>query len=166
MIGDDLTVSVDGHLERVTKPALEALDALWQTVRELPISAYELRAMRWLLDSGSTTDLERLMNGSGSVDWPLGLAGGGQAIVRVWHGDGLTPAQRVGARYTVEQLPADDRGRRPWVVRDAETGGLVTAGTSRVRPLEFAIEECVDAWVRGQVNLAGYRVMPGGSVTR
>ncbi|MFD8787997.1 hypothetical protein [Kitasatospora sp. NPDC059599] len=52
------------------------------------------------------------------------------------------------------------------MVRDAETGGLVTAGTSGVRPLEFAIEECADAWVRGQVNLAGYRVMPGGSVTR
>ncbi|MEU8927104.1 hypothetical protein AB0D10_40335 [Kitasatospora sp. NPDC048545] len=166
MIDDDLTVSVDGHLERVTKPALEALDALWQTVRQLPISSYELQAMEWLLGSGSTADLERMMNGGGSVDWPLGLVGGGQAIVRVWHGDGLTRAQRTGARYTVEQLPADDRGRRPWVVRDAETGSLVTAGTSGVRPLEFAIEECADAWVRGQVNLAGYRVLPGGSVTR
>ncbi|MEV7770605.1 hypothetical protein [Kitasatospora sp. NPDC086791] len=157
---DSLTVAVDGHLESVTKPAPEALDALWQTVRQLPISAYELRAMEWLLGSGSTADLERMMAGSGSVDWPLGLADGGQAIVRVWHGDGLTPAQRVAARYRVEESPADERGRRPWVIRDSVTGGLVTAGSSGVRPLEFAIRESADAWIRGQVNLAGYRVMP------
>lgn len=153
---DSLTVAVDGHLERTTLPALEALDALWEAVRQLPISAYELRAMGWLLASGNTADLERMMDGNGVVDWPLGLNGGGQAIVRVWHGDGLTKAQRVASRYAVVQLPADDAGRRLWTIHDAETDDLVRTGARR--PLQFAIRESADSWIRGQVSIAEYRV--------
>jgi hypothetical protein len=166
-IEGDLTVAVDGHLDRVTKPVPEAMEVLWQTVRQLPISDYELKAMGWLLGSGDTADLERMMAGSGVVDWPLGLVGGGQAIVRVWCGDGLTRAQRIAARYTVVQLPTDELGRRMWAIEDAETGGLVTAGTGR-RPLMFPIRETAGEWIRGRVNLAGYRsgAFPGGSVAR
>jgi hypothetical protein len=158
LIDDDLTVSVDGHLERVTKPALEALDVLYQAIRQLPISAYELQAMKWLLASGSTADLERMMDGSGVIDWPLGLSDGSQAIVRVWHGDGLTKAQRVGARYAAVQLPVDKLGRRLWVIRDAETDDLVRTGA---RTLQFSIQESATAWILGQVNLAGYRAGAG-----
>jgi hypothetical protein len=161
-IEDTLTVAVDGHLERVTKPALEAMDVLLQAIRQLPISEYELRTMGWLLNSGNTEDLERMMDGSGTVDWPLSLDGGGQAIVRVWHGDGLTRAQRVGARYSVMQLPADGLGRRLWVIRDAETDELVHAGP---HPLQFSIRESATAWILGQVNLAGYRTFPAGAGT-
>ncbi|MFE5588031.1 hypothetical protein [Kitasatospora sp. NPDC056531] len=160
MIQDDLTVAVDGHLERVTKPALEALDVLWQAVRQLPISKYELQAMEWLLASDSTADLERMMGGNGVIDWPLGLPGGGQAIVRVWYGDGLTRAQRVGARYTVVQLPADYLGRRLWAIQDAETDDLVRTGPDA---LQFSIRESAIAWILGQVNLAGYRAFPAGA---
>jgi hypothetical protein len=155
---DPLTVAVDGHLERVTKPALEAMDVLLQAIRQLPISEFELQAMGWLLNSGNTADLERMMNGSGVVDWPLGLNGGDQVIVRVWHGDGLTRAQRVGARYTAVQLPADGLGRRLWAIRDAETDDLVSTGP---HPLQFSIQESATAWILGQVNLAGYRAGVG-----
>jgi hypothetical protein len=160
LIDDDLTVSVDGHLKRVTKPALEAMDVLLQAIRQLPISEFELRAMGWLLASGNTADLERMMDGSGVVDWPLGLEGGGQAIVRVWHGDGLTRAQRVGARYAVVQLPADGLGRRLWAIRDAETDDLVRTGAHK---LQFSIQESASAWILGQVNLAGYRIIPAAT---
>ncbi|WP_280684797.1 hypothetical protein [Kitasatospora sp. MAA19] len=156
---DDLTVSVDGHLEPVTAPALQALDILWQTLRELPIGEYQLRAMERLVGSGDTRDLERWMHGDEATDWTLGLDGDAVAVVRVSYGSGLTCRQRVAARYTVVQLPADQRGRRPWVIRDAVTGGLVTAGTGP-RPLEFSIRESADEWTRGRVNLAGYRAVP------
>ncbi|WP_280685522.1 hypothetical protein [Kitasatospora sp. MAA19] len=156
---DELTVAVDGHLEPVTAPPLEALETLWQAVCALPISDYERRAMQRLLGSGTTDDLERRMNGDETTDWPLTLDGDSLVIVRVSYGDGLTYRQRVAARYTVVQLPADQRGRRPWVIRDAETGGLVTAGTGP-RPLEFSIRESADEWTRGRVNLAGYRAFP------
>jgi hypothetical protein len=155
---DTLTVAVDGRLERVTKPALEAMDVLYQTIRQLPISEFELKSMGWLLNSGNTSDLERMMDGSGVVDWPLGLSDGSQAIVRVWHGDGLTKAQRVGARYTAVQLPADELGRRLWAIRDAETDDLVHSGP---RPLQFSIQESATAWILGQVNIAGYRAGAG-----
>ncbi|MGW2371641.1 hypothetical protein [Kitasatospora sp. NPDC001683] len=152
---DTLTVAVDGHLERVTKPALEALDVLWATVRHLPISEYELKAMSWMLASGSTADLERMMDGAGVVDWTLGLDGGGQATVRVWHGDGLTHAQRVAARYSVVRVEADTLGRRMWGIRDAMSGRLVAS--SGYRPLRFSTPESAREWIRSRVNLAGYR---------
>jgi hypothetical protein len=161
-IEGDLTVAVDGYLEPVTKSAAEALDALWQAVSQLPISAYELQAMEWLLASGSTADLERMLDGSGVVDWTLRLDGGGQAIIRVWHGDGLTKAQRVGARYSVVQLPADELGRRLWAIRDTETDDLVRTDE---HPLQFSIQESATAWILGQVNIAGYRVFPAGTGT-
>ncbi|MEU4296326.1 hypothetical protein [Kitasatospora aureofaciens] len=163
-VDDPLTVAVDGHLEPVTRPALEALDALWQAVRLLPISAYELRAMEWLLGSGSTADLEHMMDGSGAVDWPLGLEGGGQAIVRVWHGDGLTRAQRVGVRYAVEPLPPGPRGGRSWAVRDTETGCLVQDDEGTVRT--FSMESSAQGWVQRQSYIAGYRGLPGREVAR
>ncbi|MFJ9771261.1 hypothetical protein ACIRVF_08450 [Kitasatospora sp. NPDC101157] len=161
---DPVTVAVDGHLDRTTLPALEALDVLWQTVRRLPVSAYELQAMEWLLGSGSTGDLERMMDGSGVVDWPLGLDGGGQAIVRVWHGDGLTRAQRVGARYTAEPLPPGPRGGRSWAVRDAETGALVQDDEGTLR--RFSMESGAQEWIQRQGYIAGYRGLPGREVAR
>ncbi|WBP89554.1 hypothetical protein [Kitasatospora cathayae] len=151
---DSLTVAVDGHLEPVTRPVLEALDVLWETVRQLPISEYELKAMGWLLASGNTADLERMMDGNGVVDWPLGLDGGGQATVRVWHGDGLTHAQRVAARYSVVQLEADTLGRRMWAIHNVVSGALVSSGR---HPLRFSTPESAGEWIRSRVNLAGYR---------
>ncbi|MFH9348311.1 hypothetical protein [Kitasatospora sp. NPDC017646] len=156
---DSLTVAVDGHLNRTTLPALEALDTLWQTVRQLPISAYELTAMERLLGSGGTADLSRMMDGSGVVDWPLGLTSGGQAIVRVWHGDGLTHAQRVGAQYTVEALPPGPRGGRSWAIRDTETDALVRDDEGTVRA--FSMESSAQGWVQRQAYIAGYRGLPG-----
>ncbi|MEV7773064.1 hypothetical protein [Kitasatospora sp. NPDC086791] len=166
MLRTDLTVSVDGYLEPVTQTPRTALDTLWQTVRALPMDDCQRRGMALMLGSGSTADLERWMGDDSATTITVGLADGSRAIVRVSYADGLTAAQRVASRYSVEELPADDRGRRPWVIRDAETGGLVSAGTSGVRPLEFAIRESADAWIRGRVNLAGYRVMPYVPATR
>ncbi|MFB7907631.1 hypothetical protein ACFC1T_14460 [Kitasatospora sp. NPDC056076] len=159
MITDPLTVSVDGHLDPVTAPALEALARLWETVRQLPISEYELRAMGWLLNAGNTADLERMMAGSGTVDWPLSLGGGQNAIVRASHGDGLTPAQRVGARYVPEQhnSPQWRGGQMPWVIRDCLDDDIVLEDG---RPLLFDTKADADAWRLRQVQLASYRRGP------
>lgn len=155
MINDDLTVSVDGHLERVTKPALEALDTLWATLRELPIGEYQHRAMERLLASGSTADLERMMYGDGVIDWVLDLGGEDRAIVRVWHGDGLTASQRIAVRYQPEQVQVPGRGVPGlWAVRDTQSGKLVHQDGE---VLHFAIEESARGWIGRQVNLAGYR---------
>ncbi|MFD5467260.1 hypothetical protein ACFWIQ_31215 [Kitasatospora sp. NPDC127059] len=161
---DTLTVAVDGHLDRTTLPALQALDALWQTVRQLPISAYELKAMEWLLASGDTADLARMMDGNGVLDWPLGLTGGGQAVVRVWHGDGRTRAQRVCDRYTAEPLPPGPRGGRSWAVRDTETGCLVQDDEGTLRA--FSTESSAQGWIQRQGYIAGYRGLPGRGMAR
>ncbi|MFJ9454207.1 hypothetical protein ACIRST_03935 [Kitasatospora sp. NPDC101447] len=161
-----LTVAVDGYLEPATLPTLKALDVLWQTVRVLPMDACQRRGMELMFGSGSAVDLERWMGDDAVTDLTIGLTDGSRAIVRVRHSDGLTVAQRIVNRYTVEQLLNDRRHRDPWVIRDSQTGDLVSAGAGGLRPLEFAIRESAEAWVLGRANLAQYRVLPGGAVGR
>ncbi|MBV6697418.1 hypothetical protein KV557_09810 [Kitasatospora aureofaciens] len=155
MIESDLTVAVDGHLNAVTAPALQALEILWQTVRDLPIGEYQLGAMERLLGSGTTSDMERLLFGGGQVDFPLVLADGAGVIVRVWRGDGLTASQRIAARYVPEQVQAPGRGVPGlWAVRDTQSGEFVS---EEGQVVHFAIEDSARGWIGRQVNLAGYR---------
>ncbi|MBV6699328.1 hypothetical protein [Kitasatospora aureofaciens] len=153
-IEDDLTVAVDGHLKSTTLPIQAALTTLWQTVRELPIGEYQLRAMHQLLGSGDTRPIERFLAGEGATDWPLDLTGGGRVTVRVSRGDGLTTSQRIAARYTPEQQQGHRRGSGPWAIRDSATKGLVRDDGEI---LLFPIKDSAQAWIGRQVNLAGYR---------
>ncbi|MEV8324489.1 hypothetical protein [Kitasatospora sp. NPDC056731] len=155
MLTDELTVSVDGHLKPTSAPALQALDILWRTLRELPIGEYQHRAMHRLLGAGTTVEMEKFLDGQGLVDFPLDLTGGDKAIVRVWRGDGLTASQRIGARYMPEQVQAPGRGVPGlWAVRDTQSDSLVEEDG---RVLHFAIEDSARGWINRRVSLAGYR---------
>ncbi|MQS14535.1 hypothetical protein F7Q99_20270 [Streptomyces kaniharaensis] len=79
----DLTVTVDGYLEPMMLPFDVALTTLWQVVRQLPIGEYQHRAMHRLLGAGRTLEMERLLDGTGSMELRLDLTGGGTAVVRV-----------------------------------------------------------------------------------
>jgi hypothetical protein len=164
MIDDSLTVAVDGHLERTTKPALEALDTLWQTVRELPIGEYQDRYMHRLLGSGSTLAVEQLLDADDVAELPLDLGDAGTTTIRIWRGDGRTRAQRAVDRYEVEELPPGPRRGRSWAVRDTETGTLVQddEGTTRTFPMESSAHE----WIKRQSYIAGYRGLPGRELAR
>ncbi|MEV7023350.1 hypothetical protein [Kitasatospora sp. NPDC093558] len=154
----DLAVAIDGYLEPVTARFEAAMTKLWQAVRELPIGEYQYGAMHRLLGSGITRDLERLLDGEGAVDWVLDLVGGGRVIVRVWRGDGLTTAQRVGRRYVPEQQLGARRGAGLWAIRDVVTGNLVRDGAGDdCKVLLFSIRESAQAWIARRVNFAGYR---------
>ncbi|MBO1415086.1 hypothetical protein [Streptomyces sp. FH025] len=159
MITEPLTVSIDGHLEPVTARALEALEALWQAVRALPIGEYQLGAMERLLGSGSTADLERLMNGDEATDFTLTLDGGcGHAVVRVRYGDGLTCRQRVAARYAPQQVHRASRGApERWAVLDSWTDAEVVEDGVALR---FGSESAAREWISGQVLLATYQAGP------
>lgn len=150
----DLTVAVDGHLEPSTLPIEAALTRLWETVRALPIGEYQLGAMERLLGSGSASDMDRLLDGEGVVDFPLDLTGGGKVIVRVQRGDGLTASQRIAARYSPQQQPGPCRGSSLWTIRDAETGDFVR---DEGEIIKFAIRESAQGWISRRANLAGYR---------
>ncbi|MEV7358223.1 hypothetical protein [Kitasatospora sp. NPDC091276] len=152
MLTDELTVAVDGHLEPVTAPALQALDILWQTLRELPIGEYQLRAMERLVGSRDTRDLQNWMHGDESTDWTLALEGGDTAIVRVTYGDGLTRRQRVAARYRPERVERPAGRPEQWVVKDLATGYPATNWL----PTEAAACE----WIRRQVQNANYQTGP------
>lgn len=157
-ITDPLTVSIDDHLQPITKPPLEALEVLWQGVRQLPISDYERRAMQRLLGSGSTDDLERMMNGDEVTDWTLGLQGGGRAIVRVSYGDGLTCRQRVAARYVAEKVERGPGLPERWVVKDRQTGYRASDTVSS--------ESAAREWIRRQVQNANFQSGPARKAAR
>lgn len=50
-------------------------------------------------------------------------------------------------RYVPEQLPADDRGRRLWGIRDRRTGELVLNSDETER---FTMRDSAETWIRGQ----------------
>ncbi|MFD4394628.1 hypothetical protein [Kitasatospora sp. NPDC058478] len=152
MLTDELTVSVDGHLKPVTAPALQALDILWQTLRELPIGEYQLRAMERLVGGDDTRGLEKWMNGDESTDWTLALEGGDTAIVRVTYGDGLTRRQRVAARYRPERVERPAGRPDQWIALDLVTGYPATDWL----PTESAACE----WIRRKVQNATYQSGP------
>lgn len=153
---DELTVAIDGHLERVTLSAGAAIVRLWQVVRELPIGDYQMGAMHRLLGSGSTVDMEKILAGEGQTDFALDLAGGRRVIVRIWRGDGLTASQRIAARYKPEQVQESARGGVPglWAVRDTQSGDLVRDDGG---VLHFPIQDSAQGWISRQANLASYR---------
>ncbi|MFJ2191939.1 hypothetical protein ACIOJE_29070 [Kitasatospora sp. NPDC087861] len=152
MLTDDLTVAVDGHLEPVTAPALQALDILWQTLRELPIGEYQLRAMERLVGSGDTRDLENWMHGDEATDWTLALEGDAVAVVRVSYGDRLTCRQRVAARYRPELVKRPAGHPDQWIVLDLVTGYPATDW--------LPTESTACEWIRRQVQNANYQSGP------
>ena len=52
---------------------------------------------------------------------------------------------RAKDRYVPEQLPADDRGRRFWGIRDRRTGELVLNGDEIER---FQMRDSAEAWIK------------------
>ncbi|MFF1788301.1 hypothetical protein ACFVX9_17810 [Kitasatospora sp. NPDC058243] len=152
MLTDELTVSVDGHLKPTSAPALQALDVLWQTVRELPMDSLQMWAMKRLVGSRSTDELERRMNGDEVVDVTISLTDGSLAIVRVTYGDGLTCRQRVAVRY-VPKAVKRERGRpERWAVTDR---------VSRVVVADWLLSESeAREWIRRKMQTATYQSGP------
>ncbi|MFJ1935798.1 hypothetical protein ACIOGZ_24465 [Kitasatospora sp. NPDC088160] len=149
---DELTVSVDGHLEPVTAPALQALDILWLTVRELPMDSLQMWAMKRLFGSRSASELEHRMNGDEIIDVTVSLNDGSLVIARVSCGDGLTCRQRVAARYRPERVERPAGRPDQWVVLDLVTGYPATDWLSS--------ESAAHEWIRRKVQNANYQTGP------
>ncbi|MGW2544556.1 hypothetical protein ACWC5I_27675 [Kitasatospora sp. NPDC001574] len=148
----DWTVAVDGHLTPTTLPPRQALTAVWQTVRPL-VSDYQRQALHRLFGAGDTERTEQLLDG-GEAEFPIVLAGGGRASIRIWRGDGLTSRQRLAARYRPMQLPREGRNPGLWAVQDIETGALVREDG---RVLRWGIESSAQSWIARQVAQIEYQ---------
>ncbi|MFF7994773.1 hypothetical protein ACFZDG_34000 [Kitasatospora xanthocidica] len=153
MLTDDLTVSVDGHLDPITQPVAAAMETLLSALTALPIGEFQQCAMERLLGSGSTTDLERLMRADEATDWTLRLDDGSSLVVRVSYGSGLTYRQQVGLRFTPERMDLTP----VWAVRDQHTGDLATEDGW---PVQYATEADASEWIRRQVQNATFQTGP------
>ncbi|MFI2612035.1 hypothetical protein [Kitasatospora sp. NPDC018619] len=148
MITEPLTVSIDGHLDPITRPPVEALAAVWHTLQPLPMDGPQYRAARRMFGGGRTDDLERWMHGDERTDVPIGLADGSAVIVRVEYGDRMTCRQRVGARYVARRVERPPGRSEQWEVWDTVTDAPATDWLPRPAATE---------WIRRQVQNATFQ---------
>ncbi|MGW4895601.1 hypothetical protein ACWEQL_25540 [Kitasatospora sp. NPDC004240] len=151
----ELTVALDGHLAPVTLPVEAAIARLWQTARGLAIRPEHAAVLRNLLTHGSGS-IEFHLSQTGRLELEAELVTGSTVLVRAWRGEWQTRAQHVAVRYVPEAAPNTDPNsklERVWVMRDQETGGLVTQGAG---VMLHGSEESARKWLGRQVTLAGY----------
>jgi hypothetical protein len=152
MSDDEVTVSVEGHLDPETADLPTAISTLWAALRALPLGALQANYFERLL-GGDAGRVERMLDRDGQVELTIRLPEDTFAAVRIWRGEWTSAAQRAARRYLVVRHP-DREGC--FAIRDLTEGELVRDVEGTV--LAYGLRRDADAWVRSSMYLA-----PGAS---